>query len=814
MKTPTTTTTTRRPSPIAVGVLLGLLPVATLAFGGVHHWARVGLTILCVLVGTSLALRGRYEKHSTLLYLCLAALALSALPLIPVSPQMRIFLHGELAGPVQGVYDLLGRPTRPLALDAWSALFGWVEGCSLFVLGLGVVAWVTRAGRARTVQWVMIGSGVSVVLSMGIHLVLGLESVYGTGVGLGSREGIFPPFVNPNHAGIFCAAVLPVALVRTLYGSLTHRCLGLVSVGILGFGIWASGSRGAVVAGLFGFAVTVAGAGGRTSRLMVMAAMGFGALAVAVVEPETVVRGLGEWVAPSVNQLVDAGYVDLTTGRLNLWSDTLSIIGSTWLVGVGAGGFDQAYRIVRDDPSFTMSTHAHNEPLQLVAEHGVLVAILVVLVVACIVRIGLQALAYWTDRPDRRLQIAGFLGGAGALLSAGMVSFPFRLQSHAILLVMCLAGVIGLARPQRHGQIMGRRFRTMVIIMGGVSLAVLSVVVDGGVHPMTQSAQAQTDGEAWFIAAQSSEDRTHALNAASGHFERAAGSNLDRRALQWLARVRVAQGDPEAADAVLMAAGEVYPTMPWIWRDRARLAQRMGADERARVSWRRMLTLDFPGGVEPVDVLHEALFGGGFESPIEQARAILPERADRVRQAARVMDELGLQEESEALFRHALALEPEGVLFFATALVRWDRFADAVMLLEPHERGCAGERLYANSLARVGRQSDAAVAFANALGMCGAKEWSLRVGLVKARLYSGDSRGADVVEKLLEEQPEAHGLRRAWLWVLSTRGRTVEGVRHLEHLKWAGVITPVEEAALERARIGLPFSLPSLASPR
>jgi tetratricopeptide (TPR) repeat protein len=808
VKTPTTTTTDRRPSPIAIGVLLVLLPVATLTFGGVHHWARVGLTIGAVLAGASLALRGRYQNHKNLLYLCLSGLLVSVFPVIPVSSAVRGFLHGDLAGPVQGVYDLLERPTRPLALDPWSALFGWTEAAALLLLGLGIVAWLTRSGRARILQWVIIATGVSVVVSMGVHTIVGLDSVYGSGIGLGAREGIFPPFVNPNHAGIFCAAVLSVALVRVLDGTFIHRCLALTAVGVLGFGVWASGSRGAVVAAVFGFAVTAASAGGRTVRLLVGAAVGFGALAMAVVEPETAVRGLGEWVAPSVNQMVDAGYVDITTGRLSLWADTLAIVGSSWIVGVGAGGFDQAYRIVRNDPGFTITTHAHNEPLQLVAEHGVIVAALVILIVLYVVRTGIRALGYWSDRPDRQRQIAGFLGGAGALLAAGLISFPFRLHSHAILLIFCLAGVMGLARPQRQGQAIGRKLRLTVVSLAAAALAVLAVVLHGGLDPVARGEQAQKDGEAWFDVARKDVDKSHALKASSAHFERAAVSNLDRRALQWLARVRVAQGELEGADAVLAVAGTIYPTMPWIWRDRARLAQRMGADERARNSWRRMLTQDLPGGVDPVDVIHEALFGGRFESPIEQARAILPERADRYRQAARVMDELGLREESETLFRHALALDPEGVLYFSQALVRWDRFSDAVMLLEPHERSCKGERLYATSLARIGRQADAAESYAKALGVCGAKDWALRVGLTKARLYSGDSRGADVVEKLLEEQPGAHGLRRAWLWVLSKRGRTVDAVRHLEHLKWKGVITPVEEAALERASIGLPFSLP------
>ena len=172
------------------------------------------------------------------------------------------------------------------------------------------------------------------------------------------------------------------------------------------------------------------------------------------------------------------------------------------------------------------------------------------------------------------------------------------------------------------------------------------------------------------------------------------------------------------------------------------------------------------------------------------------------------MDQLGLVEEAETLFRHALSLDAEGVQHFAEALNRWGRPADAVMLLEAHRVGCRGEKLYAESLLRIDRAGMAAKAFTKALTLCGARSWALRIGLAKSRLLSGDSRGEDVVESLLKERPDAHGLRRVWLWVLSKRGRPVDGVRHLEHLKYAGVIRPVESAALARAKQGLPFSLP------
>ena len=135
------------------------------------------------------------------------------------------------------------------------------------------------------------------------------------------------------------------------------------------------------------------------------------------------------------------------------------------------------------------------------------------------------------------------------------------------------------------------------------------------------------------------------------------------------------------------------------------------------------------------------------------------------------------------------------------------------MLLQAERRGCSGERMYAEALLKVDRVENAVEAYSQALRLCGAKDWGLRAGLAKARLLAGDTRGEEVVKQLLDERPDAHGLRRAWLWVLSRRGRPVEGSKHLEYLKYAGVMRPDEEAALERARRGLPYVLPRPTPP-
>ena len=806
-----TTDSSRTPPFWAVWVLLCLVPLAAVGFGAVHLWPRAVLTAAMAISGAALALRSRYIDVPMLFGCVVLALVGSLIPLIPMSGVLRDWLHGELAVPIHQTLASTGGDLRPLALDPNGALLGWSEAMALCLLGWGVAGWSTRAGRVRTLLWSLLASGILVVLLMVGHTQIGAESIYGSGFGAGTRDGFFAPFINPNHGGIFCAALMPIALSRVADGRPMARLMGIVCLSVFAFGVWASGSRGAVVTMVLAVLSTVAAIGGSHLRKAVAGLLALGAVGVVVVGPRRALKALGSLVAPSVNQMAEAGYVDLTTGRLRLFSDAMDVIGQSFPLGVGGGGFDIAHRMVKSDPAFNATTHVHNEYLQLIAEQGIFVGAFVIFALALVVRQGIKALSLWPDRPDRRWQIAGLLGCCTGLAVASTVDFPLRLLSHSVLAVLCLGGLVGLSRPQRGGRALDSKGRKLVGIGLGLGLFALAVGVQGNAGLWGRAERSRADGEAWMKVARESGD-SEAFASAQAHFERAVVRGLQREDYQWIAAAAMGRRKPEKAVEVLTAGTSMYPTMPWLWRDRARLAQRMKDAAAAREAWLRMLTLDLPSQVDPVDVLHEALFGGDFETPIAQARAILPERADRYRQAARVMDQLGLTEEAETLFRHALGLDPHGVQYFAEALIRWGRPADAVMLLEVNRKGCKGAQRYAESLLKIERAEDAAKAFAKALGLCGARAWSLRVGLAKARLLSGDSRGEDVVEQLLKERPDSHGLRRVWLWVLSRRGRPVDGVRHLEHLKYAGVIRPVEEAALERARQGLPFSLPRLRS--
>ena len=794
----------RTPPKWAVIGLMATTPLAVLLYGGVHpvpRWILAGITVA---VGLALTLRSRFERRLSLVWALAIGLAFTALSLVPVPADVRSMLHGDLAAPVISTLALTGQDWRPLALDPAGALLGVVEASALLLLAMGVAGWGTRAGRVRTLSWSLVATGVACVVLMLAHKALGLASIYNTGVGAGTPEGFFAPYVNPNHGGLMCSAVVPLAWARMMDGHARARMMGAVSVGLLAFGVWASGSRAAVVALCLGLAAVCAAAGGKKTRRVVSVALATAVSGVLLVGPEVALRALSAVVDPTVNEMVAAGYTDLATGRLGLFSDAWAVWLSAPILGVGAGSFDVAYAMVRSGPGFNTTTHAHNEFLQMLAEHGVVVSAALLFALVVVVRTGLGALETWSQRPDRRWHLASFLGVLTVFFVGALVDFPMRLGSHSTLVAISLGALVGLARPQRGGRPIAGGLRIGAKALAALAFVGLGVSVHGGASMWGSAEQSRASAQGWIEA---DGDRSARLTAAEAHLKRAVVRGLVRADFQRLAAIQAAQGRLAEGAQTLAAGVAVYPTMPWLWRDAARLAAIRGDDQASRTAWARMLALDLPRSTDPMDVLHEAMFGGPFDTPIERARAILPERADRHRQAARVMDQLGLVEESETLFRRALSMEPSGVHFYAQALLSWGRPGDALMLLQAERQGCSGERMYSQALLQLDRVEEAVGAFTQALRLCGASDWTLRAGLAKARLLSGDTRGEDAVKRLLEERPDAHGLRRAWLWVLSRRGRPVEGTRHLEHLKYAGVIRSDEAAALDRARRGLPFKL-------
>ena len=780
----------------AFPALCGLFPLACLGFGTVHPWSRAALALLCLGLGWQLWRAGRYASSweiRGLKILSVGALAVSALAFIPVNAGLRHALQPGIAGPVERMLALAGGGAHPLALDPWRGLIEWAVGVGLIAVGWGTVAWVGRAPRARMLAWTLVGTGVVVVLLAVAQWEMDATSIYGSsGIPGVVREPFFGPFVNANHGGALCAALLPVGIAMAATGRLRSQVFGLMAVLILGTGVMLAGSRGALVAVAVGTAVTLLGAGSRLVRAVVLVAI-LGVVAWTLgVGPAEVVRALGDLVDPELGQMVEAGYVDLSTGRQALLQDVSALAAGVWPLGVGPGGFDDAYQIAKTTPAFNISIHAHNELLQVVVEHGAGVAIACLAAGVLVLRVAIQGTRRSGDRPDRQWLIAGFMGACAALCTDAMVDFPLRLGAHGLLLALAAGAALGLSRKKGRGRPASAAWRRSLGSLSWLALGALVLAAVGAVRPVP--------GFGRPAVLMKTGDVVGALQLQPTH----------RRAAQLWARDRVRAGDVVGAEEVLEVALSLYPTLPWLWRDRARLRQRTGDVEGARAAWREMLAQDLPGRRDPTVYVREAMLGSGETDLMKVALAVLPERADRRRQGARVFQRLGMESEAEALYKQALALNPVNVGPYASALLRWGRAPEVLKLLEGRRDGCGIRRLRALALLDTGANTKAVEAFRLALAKCGPRDWAVQAGLGRARLLSGDARGEELVERLLTERPEAHGLRRVLIAHFITRARPAEAAPHLQHLVQEGVARSGEIEALPRARIGLPVRLQDL----
>jgi tetratricopeptide (TPR) repeat protein len=651
----------------------------------------------------------------------------------------------------------------------------------LLVVGWGVAAWVGRAQRARALAWVLVGTGALVVLIALVQWHLDAASIYGSsGIPATVREPFFGPFVNANHGGALCAALVPVAIGIAAHGPVRPRIAGLVFVLFLSTGVALAGSRGAVVSLGIGSAAVLLAGGGRLTRALVLVALAAVLAWIMMLGPAQVLRSLGDLVAPQLGEMVDAGYVDLTTGRAVLLADVSVLARSVWPLGVGPGGFDEAYQIVKSSPAFITSAHAHNDLLQAAVEHG-LPATSALVVAACLwLLVVVQGIRRSGSRPDRQWLMAGCVGTVAALGTTAMVDFPMRLGSHSLLLALTAGAALGLSRKRGRGRRASVLWRRSLGLLSVLAVAALLVATAVG------------------------------LGSSPGEADDAAALRLrptDRAAAQRHAHALVSAGEVERGAAVLGAATALYSTMPWLLRDQARLHQRRGDLVASQQMWRRMLALDLPGRTDPMPYVREAMLSGDNPDLMATAQLVLPERPDRRRQGARVFVHLGLVDEAETLFKDALARDPTGVGPYASALLRWGRPTEVIDMLKSGRDGCGTRRLRAQARLDLGEHSAAILAFQQAIAKCGRKDWSLQAGLGQARLLDGDARGEELVARLLLERPGAHSLRRTLATFLIARGRPGDAAPHLRQLVQAGVATPREIAVLPRASKGLPVRL-------
>lgn len=236
------------------------------------------------------------------------------------------------------------------------------------------------------------------------------------------------PFAQPNELGVFCALLLPLAIV-TIVGTRSRPLLLLLSAATLALTCaWAlSMSRGAWMGGTAAL-VALAVCEPTTRRLLRSAAVVLIAtLAAAFVLPtSTPVLGLLGQRIQSLGHPTENQYDD----RPLIWSEAFSQINSRPWLGEGSGGYQTAAADSSSPISVDPATHPHDLVLTVLTERGVVgLALSTVVVVGCIV--AARRCLIQRDvvlAVDRRLRATGIavFGALTALTIHTTLDMPLR----------------------------------------------------------------------------------------------------------------------------------------------------------------------------------------------------------------------------------------------------------------------------------------------------------------------------------------------------------------------------------------------------
>ena len=268
-----------------------------------------------------------------------------------------------------------------------------------------------------------------------------------------SNAASFGSFVNHNNFAGYMEMLIPipVAMITTRAVRFEARLFYAFAAALMGLALVVSLSRGGMIAlGAEMIFILVWSSrargtdvvrGERTNRFALPKKAGaVGAIGVAIL------AGI-IWIGPDkiVGRIANSGEKGETfyTNRGWIWQDTLSMIASNPILGVGLGAYETAYPIYSHGDGRLRVEFAHNDYLQILADGGIIGGVIAVAFLVIFARTFWRGL----NAPDPLVRGIALGGGAGifALLVHSMLDFNLQIPSNALLFLFLSAAVASAA---------------------------------------------------------------------------------------------------------------------------------------------------------------------------------------------------------------------------------------------------------------------------------------------------------------------------------------------------------------------------------
>jgi O-antigen ligase len=440
---------------IALGLMV-IMAVATLAFGAVEPWSlgTLGLSIIALLVlwGIKSLVDRRLEIIAPS----------TALPLVALT----------LLGVLQSITitDSAGKRSS-ISLDAEATRLATEV---LLILLIAFLLSANFLAKVPALSWLrnfLIFFGLALSIFGLLQRFTWNGKYYWVLEPSTQPSSPFGPFVNHSHFAGFVEMIapIPVALIlrRAVRGELAF--LYCFAAAMMGLAVIVSLSRGGMISIIAGVMFVVAfgfkrskergvgsrerGMGKRKSPFPIpLTASRVGAMIVMFIT-----IGAGVWwigADPVIRRIENSGFASHSTdaghgaetffqSRGWIWRDTAAMIRDKWALGVGIGAYQTANPIYNSRDGSLLVGQAHNDYLQIMADAGIIGALIALWFIFLVARDILRA-----SRHGSRVMSGMALGAGGgmfALFVHSLFDFNFQIPSNALLFLVLTAVVSQIA---------------------------------------------------------------------------------------------------------------------------------------------------------------------------------------------------------------------------------------------------------------------------------------------------------------------------------------------------------------------------------
>jgi O-antigen ligase len=476
------------------------------------------------------------------------ALASAGLAAVAAAAIARDLLGGRLRLPrgplaaVLGLYPCLLAVSSLWAADARRAT-ATAAMAAVWVVGIVWLGTLDPASRRRIVHWTTAGALISaavLLLQIGGVQVIELQPETAR-----ARMGLTGLAGNPADLTMGIVLLMPLLLPGAARASSWRRWIvpGLMAA-VVAVTQTLTGIAALVLLSLTWLAL-------HGSRRTWLVATG----AVAVLAAVALAAGIGSRIERELDAIRAGNWNEVLSARGDGWSAAAQMVAEHPATGIGAGGFDHQFMPFRiaflerhggAGSRGELATHftwAHNDPLQVVAELGL---------------VGfawLLALTVGLHRQRQRGDALPWLGAA-ALAPFALLHYPAHLAVSLMPIALLTAHVI-------HSS------EATTVNLGGVGrlLAVVALVLATLVVAWQVR---RVEEDRWFGRSENALQAAQAVGGAKAHAVYGAVERDARERLQsspgsagrlWrvIARARYAQGDPAAAEIAFRQALELWP---------------------------------------------------------------------------------------------------------------------------------------------------------------------------------------------------------------------------------------------------------------